>query len=109
MDCIFCKILNGDIPSERIYEDKKFILIRDINPQAKVHYLAVPKFHEKYIKNIPSSKLKVVTHILSTVDSMQDKLGLSGGYRVMINQGDDANQTVPHLHIHFLGGEKLKD
>lgn len=109
MDCIFCKILNGEIPSERIYEDKRFILIRDINPQAKVHYLAVPKFHKKYIKDIASSKMKVVAHILKVVDRMQEKLGLSGGYRVMINQGDDANQTVPHLHIHFLGGQKLKD
>ncbi len=109
MDCVFCKILDGSIPSKRVWEDDEFIIIRDIEPKAKQHYLAIPKYHQKFIRDCNQQQMQVVAHILKEVSLHQKELGLTNGYRIIINQGDDANQTVPHLHIHFLGGEKLKD
>ena len=108
MDCVFCKILDGSIPSKRVWEDEKFILINDVAPQAKVHYLAIPKFHKALLSECTKDQLDVIKHIICVVTDHQSEWGLCGGYRIMINQGSDGNQTVPHLHIHFLGGEKLK-
>ena len=100
-DCIFCKIIAGEIPSPRLYEDDKMIIIRDVAPRAKYHYAYLADLNERRAETLKECFLKIAER--------KDSLGLSGGYRVVINQGDDAGQTVKHLHIHLLGGEVLGD
>ena len=106
-NCVFCSIIEGKIPSERLYEDERMIVIRDIEPKAKLHYLAIPKRHYKLLSEMTESDREDLGKILSTVAEISGKLGLDGGYRLVINQGDDAGQTVFHLHIHILGGQKM--
>lgn len=106
--CVFCSIINGIIPSTKVYEDEEFIIIKDIEPIAKCHYLAIPKNHYKYLSEMQENDLKVVNKILTTIPTIQNELGLKNGYRLVINQGDDAGQSVPHLHIHIIGGEPLE-
>mgnify|MGYP002513647475 CR=1 FL=1 len=108
-DCLFCKIIAGEIPSPRLYEDDKMIIIRDIQPKAKLHYLCIPKTHFALLNEMDEEKAEIVKHCFAVIPTIEEKLGLRGGYRVIINQGDDGGQTVPHLHIHLLGGEKLSD
>ena len=106
-DCIFCKIDKGEIPSQKIFENENFFVIRDIEPKAKYHYLAITKKHFKLLSEMDKEAEKMVANILKTLPKIASSLGLKNGYRLVINQGDDAGQTVPHLHIHILGGEKL--
>ena len=108
-NCIFCKIIAGDIPSPRLYEDEQMIVIKDIEPKAKLHYLCIPKTHFALFSEMNEEKADIVKHCFKTIPTLEEKLGLKGGYRVIVNQGEDGGQTVPHLHIHLLGGEKLKD
>ena len=108
-NCIFCKIVAGEIPSPRLYEDEKMIVIRDIEPKAKLHYLCIPKTHFALLSELDEEKAEIVKHCFSVIPTLEEQLGLTGGYRVIINQGENGGQTVPHLHIHLLGGEKLKD
>ena len=108
-NCIFCKIVAGDIPSPRLYEDDKMIVIRDIQPKAKLHYLCIPKQHFALLSEMDEARAEIVKHLFQTISTLEKTLGLEGGYRVIINQGEDGGQTVPHLHIHLLGGEKLSD
>lgn len=107
MDCLFCKFANGEIPTKKVYEDENFFIIRDINPQAKNHFLAIPKKHFKYLADMTQEDSQVVGKILATIPTLVDLLELQNGYRLVINQGDDACQTVPHLHIHILSGQKM--
>lgn len=106
-DCLFCKFANGEIPVNKVFENEDFVIIRDINPQAKNHFLAIPKKHFKYLAEMTEEDGELVGRILKTIPSLEDLLGLKGGYRLVINQGDDAGQTVPHLHIHILSGQKM--
>lgn len=108
-NCIFCKIIAGDIPSPRLYEDDKIIIINDINPQAKLHYLCIPKTHFPLIAPMDERKAETLAYCFEKIACLQEKLGLQDGYRLIINQGENGGQTVPHLHIHLLGGEKMKD
>ncbi len=108
-NCIFCKIVSGVIPSPRLYEDEKMIVIKDIEPKAKLHYLCIPKTHFALLSEMDQEKAEIVKHCFATIPTLEEKLGLQAGYRVIINQGEDGGQTVPHLHIHLLGGEKLSD
>ena len=108
-NCIFCKIVAGEIPSPRLYEDDRMIVIRDIEPKAKLHYLCIPKQHFTYLSEMDEEKANVVKHCFQTIASLEKELGLQEGYRVIINQGENGGQTVHHLHIHLLGGEKLGD
>ena len=108
-NCIFCKIVAGEIPSPRLYEDEKMIVIRDIEPKAKLHYLCIPKTHFALLSEMDEGKAEIVKHCFQTIPKLEETLGLQGGYRVIINQGENGGQTVPHLHIHLLGGEKLSD
>ena len=108
-NCIFCKILAGEIPSPRLYEDDKMIVIRDIEPKAKLHYLCIPKMHFALLSEMDEAGAEIVKHCFQTIPTLQEKLGLQDGYRVVINQGFNAGQTVYHLHIHLLGGEVLGD
>ena len=106
-NCVFCKIRKGEIPSTKLYEDNDFMIIKDINPQAKVHLVAVPTFHVAHIDELSEEQTVLLGRILGKISHMQKDLGITNGYRLLINQGEDANQTVQHLHIHILGGEKL--
>lgn len=108
-NCIFCKIVKGDIPSPRLYEDEKMIVIRDIEPKAKLHYLCIPKTHFVLLSEMDEARAEIVKHVFATIPLLEETLGLQGGYRVIINQGENGGQTVPHLHVHLLGGEKLGD
>lgn len=108
-NCIFCKIIAGEIPSPRFYEDDDCIVIKDVEPKAKLHYLCIPKVHYPLLSSLDEEKAETLKRIFCKIPTLQNKLGLDGGYRVIINQGDDAGQTVHHLHIHLLGGEKLSD
>lgn len=106
-DCLFCKFVSGEIPTEKVFENQDFIVIRDIAPQAKNHFLAIPKKHYKFLSEMTDDDALTLSRILKTLSTKTDLLELSDGYRLVINQGDDAGQTVPHLHVHILSGEKM--
>ena len=107
MDCLFCKIAVGEIPSKIVYEDAEILAFYDIEPQAPVHVLVIPKEHIPSVDGINDENSAVVAQIFETIPKIAAKLGLSGGYRVISNCGKDAGQTVPHLHFHILGGGPL--
>ena len=109
MDCLFCAIIKGDIPSKKVYEDDYCYAFLDINPQAKVHCLVVPKEHIASANEINAENAAVVAHIFATIPSIARTLGLENGYRVVTNIGEDGCQSVKHLHFHVLGGEKLSE
>lgn len=106
-DCLFCKFAKGEIPVNKVYEDEDFIVIRDINPQAKNHFLAIPKTHFKLLSEMSEDDAERLKRILKKIPTLEKELELKNGYRLVINQGDDAGQTVPHLHIHILSGQKM--
>ncbi len=106
-NCIFCKIIAGEIPSEKVYEDWSMVVFRDIEPKAKIHLLCVPKDHFAYLTDLNDFRAELLGKILKKIAEKKDEWGLSEGYRLVINQGENAGQTVHHLHIHILGGETL--
>ncbi len=106
-NCIFCKIIAGVIPSPRLYEDDKMIVIRDIEPKAKLHYLCIPKTHFALLDEMDEEKSEILKYCFNKIAQIKDELGLKDGYRIIINQGENGGQTVHHLHIHLLGGEVL--
>ena len=108
-NCVFCKIIKGEIPSTTLYSDDDFMIIKDINPQAKIHLVAILKNHIPHIDMLTEKGASILGKIMSKISHLQEKLGIREGYRLIINQGKNANQTVQHIHIHILGGEKLKD
>ena len=107
MDCLFCKIVKGDIPSTKVYEDDKILAFRDIAPQAPTHILVIPKAHISSVDGITEENSAVVSHIFSVIPKIASAENLTGGYRVVSNCGADAGQTVHHLHFHILGGKPL--
>ncbi len=108
MDCIFCKIAAGEIPSNTVYEDEQILAFYDIEPKAPVHVLVIPKSHISGAAAITTEHAAVVAHIFTTIPAIADKLGLRD-FRVVTNNGTDAGQTVHHLHFHILGGAPLGD
>ncbi|MCI9405741.1 MAG: histidine triad nucleotide-binding protein [Oscillospiraceae bacterium] len=108
MDCLFCKIAAGEIPSKTVYEDAEILAFYDIEPQAPVHVLVIPKEHIPSVDGITAENSETVAHIFEIIPKIAAKLGLSSGYRVISNCGADAGQTVPHLHFHILGGKPLR-
>jgi histidine triad (HIT) family protein len=106
-DCVFCKIISGEIPSKKVYEDDKIIAIHDLNPMAPVHVLFIPKEHICCANAITEENSGVVAHIFTKIPVVAKELGLENGYRVVNNCGEDGGQTVMHLHFHLLGGKKL--
>ena len=106
-DCLFCKIINGDIPSSKVYEDDLCYAFRDIAPMAPTHVLVVPKCHISGVDGITAENSAVVAHIFEVIPQIAKAEGLVNGYRVVSNCGPDAGQTVPHLHFHILGGKQL--
>lgn len=107
MDCLFCKIINGDIPSTKVYEDDSVLAFKDINPNAPVHVLVIPKTHIESANCIDNSNIDAVSKVLLAIPEVAKLCGLENGYRVITNVGEDGGQTVKHLHFHILGGEKL--
>ena len=106
-DCLFCKIIAGEIPSSRVYEDDTILAFRDIAPQAPTHILVIPKAHISGCDGVTAENSAVVAHIFEVIPQIARAEGLTGGYRVVSNCGSDAGQTVPHLHFHILGGKAL--
>ena len=108
-NCIFCEIKKGNIPSEKLYEDDLIFVINDISHLAKKHYLIIPKEHFKCLNEVNQERLDAIRHIYEILPKLEKKLGLEDGYRIVINQRGNAGQSVPHLHFHILGGERLSD
>ena len=109
MDCIFCKIIAGEIPSKKAYEDDVMLAFHDINPQAPVHILVIPKTHIPSVDGITAENSAIVAKIFEKIPEIAAAAGLTNGYRVISNCGDDACQSVKHLHFHILGGRQLAD
>ncbi|MCD7756160.1 MAG: histidine triad nucleotide-binding protein [Firmicutes bacterium] len=106
-DCLFCKIIAGEIPSAKVYEDESILAFRDIAPQAATHILVVPKAHIPSVDGVTAENSAIVAHIFEVIPAIAAAEKLTGGYRVVSNCGADAGQTVPHLHFHILGGQTL--
>lgn len=106
-NCLFCKIIAGDIPSTKVYEDEKILAFRDIAPMAPTHILVIPKEHIPSVDGVNAENSSIVAHIFETIPLIAAAEGLKNGYRVVSNCGSDAGQTVPHLHFHILGGKVL--
>lgn len=106
-DCLFCKIVAGEIPSTKVYEDEKVLAFRDIAPQAPTHILVIPKCHIASVAEITPANSDIVAHIFTVIPQIAKAEGLQEGYRVVSNCGDHAGQTVHHLHFHILGGKQL--
>jgi histidine triad (HIT) family protein len=106
--CLFCRIINGEIPASKVYEDKNSIVFNDINPQAPVHMLAIPKKHYESVHDIKNSDMQIMANLFTAVNKAVELQGLEEkGYRLVVNSGKTANQTVPHIHIHILSGRDL--
>ena len=106
-DCLFCKIVAGDIPSTKVYEDESVLAFRDIAPMAPTHILVIPKAHISSVADITPENSAVVAHIFEVIAAIAAQEGLTDGYRVVSNCGDHAGQSVHHLHFHILGGRQL--
>ena len=107
MDCIFCKIISGDIPSSKVYEDDYMYAFRDINPEAPCHVLVIPKKHISSMDEVTSENSVYVAKIFEKIPEISKLSGVTNGYRVISNCGPDAGQSVFHLHFHIIGGVKL--
>ena len=108
-DCLFCKIIDGDIPSAKVYEDEYVYAFKDINPQAPVHVLVTPKKHICCARAINESNSDYVAKCFEAIAKIAKAEGLENGYRVINNCGEDGGQTVMHLHFHLIGGVKLSE
>jgi histidine triad (HIT) family protein len=106
--CVFCEIINGNIPSDKVYEDDMMVAFKDLNPQAPVHILAVPKEHICCANAINEENSKYVAHIFEKLPEIAKAQGIES-YRIINNCGEDAGQTVMHLHFHLLGGVKMEE
>ena len=107
-DCIFCKLANGDIPTDMVYEDDKIAVFRDAAPQAPVHMLMVPKCHVASLDDLTDEHADLMAHMMLKIKEVCAQEGLGNGYRCVINTGEDGQQTVKHLHIHILGKRAMQ-
>ena len=108
-DCIFCKIVAGVIPSNKVYEDDTMLAFRDINPQAPIHVLVIPKLHIASLDDVTAENSEIVKSIFEKIPHIASLAGVKNGYRLISNCGEDASQTVKHLHFHILGGCKMSE
>lgn len=107
-DCIFCKIANGDIPSDKVYEDDEILAFKDINPVAPIHILVIPKKHIKSLNEVQDEDYELISKIYKVINKLVKELNIEeSGYRVVVNCGKDAGQEVMHLHYHLIAGKKL--
>ena len=110
MDCIFCQIVAGKVPSEILYQDEEVIAFRDIHPMAPVHLLIIPKRHIPSLVHLSEAELPLIGHMINIANQLAKRGGISGsGYRLAMNCGEEGGQLVPHLHLHLLGGRKLSN
>ena len=110
MDCVFCKIVAGEIPADVLYQDDKVIAFRDINPLAPTHLLIIPKNHIPSLAQLPDAELSLIGDMVNIANRLAKSEGIAeDGYRVVINCGKQGGQLVPHLHMHLLGGRQLSD
>lgn len=107
MDCLFCKIIAGEIPSDKLYEDDLVYAFRDIDPKAPTHFLIVPKEHIESADDLEEKHKELIGHVFLVAKEICAKEGLTNGYRIVNNCKEDGGQTVPHLHFHVLGGRSL--
>ena len=108
-DCIFCKIINGEIPSKKLYEDDKVYAFYDITPEAPIHFLVIPKEHIESANDLNVSNSHIISHIFIVINKLVMELNIADtGYRIINNCGEDGGQTVKHIHFHVLGGRSLK-
>lgn len=108
MSCVFCKIVSGEIPSKKAYEDDKVLAFFDLEPQAPVHILIIPKVHIRSVNEINSENSEIIGHIFEAACKLAKEFSLEKGYRIVNNCGEDGGQTVEHLHFHLLGGRSMK-
>jgi histidine triad (HIT) family protein len=106
MDCLFCKIAAGEIPSAKVYEDDRILAFKDIAPAAPVHVLFIPKVHLAGVRDVTAENADVVAHIFAVIPQVAKELGITD-YRVVSNNGPEACQSVQHLHFHLLGGAQM--
>ena len=109
MNCLFCKIIAGEIPSTKVYEDETVLAFRDINPQAPTHILVIPKMHIGSVAEVTQDTGAVVAHIFTVIPQIAAAEGLEKGFRVVSNCGEHGCQSVKHLHFHILGGAQLTE
>lgn len=109
MDCLFCKIAAGEIPSTKVYEDEMVLAFRDIAPQAPVHVLVIPKVHVQSVQQVTAENSEYVKRIFDVIPRIAQAEGLENGYRVISNVGHDGAQSVLHMHFHILGGKALTE
>ena len=108
-NCLFCKIVRGEIPSAKVYEDDNMIIIKDIAPQAPVHLLLIPKEHFASIVEMTVDQATTLAKCLKKLGELTEELGLQEGFRIVSNKGKNGRQSVDHLHVHILGGHKLDE
>ncbi len=109
MSCIFCQIVSKEIPSKLIYEDDELIAFRDIQPQSPVHFLVLPKKHITRIADMKDKDFPIIGKMARVATELAGKEGISDGFRIVMNCGEEGGQTVWHVHMHVLGGRKLND
>ena len=108
MDCIFCRIISGEIPSDILYQDEQVIAFRDINPKAPVHLLLVPREHIESLAVLSEDEASIMGHLVAVANRLAREAGISEkGYRLVVNSGPEGGQEVPHLHLHLLGGRQM--
>ena len=110
MECVFCRIVAGELPGDILYQDDDVMAFRDINPLAPVHLLIIPKRHIASLAALADEETPIVGHMVRVANQLARQEGLAGkGYRLVISSGEDGGQVVPHLHMHLLGGRRLSD
>jgi histidine triad (HIT) family protein len=108
MDCIFCRIISGEIPSDILYQDEQVVAFRDINPKAPVHLLLVPRKHIESVAELSEDEASIMGHLVTVANRLAREAGISEkGYRLVVNSGPEGGQEVPHLHLHLLGGRQM--
>lgn len=106
-DCLFCKILAGEVPSEKIYEDDMMLVFKDIAPKAEVHLLAIPRVHIASLNEVSDEHDDIMAHMIKQLPKLAKEQGLDDGFRTIINTGEGGGQIIFHLHMHLLGGKTL--
>ena len=110
MDCIFCQIIAGKVPSKILYQDEEVVVFPDVNPQAPTHLLIVPKRHIPSLTHLSEAESSLIAHMVNIANRLAKEGDVSeSGYRLVVNCGEEGGQVVPHLHMHLLGGQRLSD
>ncbi len=107
-DCLFCRIVAGEVPSDRVYEDDQVVVFRDINPKAQVHLLVIPRIHLESLEDLQPQHDQLIAHMMRLLPRLAREQGLEQGFRTVINTGKGGGQVIFHLHIHLLGGPDLR-